>query len=99
MARGSGVAANRLTRVALDTLLPAMRTRISSKGRIVLPAEIRRQDSIEAGQEFEIRRLGCGEYRLTRTLPSPNEGLVDWLLTCPEKDFFVAIGSESTDAL
>jgi predicted RNase H-like HicB family nuclease len=29
--------------------------------------------------------------------PLPNEGLVDWLLACPEKDFFVPIESESTD--
>jgi hypothetical protein len=29
----------------------------------------------------------------------PNEGAIDWLLTCPKKDFFVPIDSESTDAL
>ena len=28
-----------------------------------------------------------------------NEGLVDWLLACPEKGFFVPIDSESTDTL
>jgi len=27
-------------------------------------AEIRRQDSIEAGQEFEVERIDRGEYRL-----------------------------------
>lgn len=31
--------------------------------------------------------------------PPPNEGLVDWLLSCPEKGYFVAIDSESTDTL
>jgi AbrB family looped-hinge helix DNA binding protein len=76
-----------------------MRTRISSKGQIVLPAEIRQQDSIEAGEEFEVERLERGQYRLTRLAAPPNEGVVDWLLACPEKDFFVAIDSESTDAL
>lgn len=71
---------------------------MSSKGQIVLPAELRRRDRIEAGQEFEVERLGRGKYRLVRKT-APNEGVVDWLLACPEKDFFVAIESESTDAL
>jgi AbrB family looped-hinge helix DNA binding protein len=76
-----------------------MRTRVSSKGQIVLPAEIRRQDRIEAGEEFEVERLGRGKYRLVRRASRRNHGVVDWLLACPEKDFFVPIESESTDAL
>jgi AbrB family looped-hinge helix DNA binding protein len=76
-----------------------MKTTVSSKGQIVLPAEIRRQDRIEAGQEFEVERLDCGEYRLKRRVAPPNEGVVDWLLACPEKGFFVPIASESTDTL
>lgn len=65
----------------------------------MLPVELRREDQIEAGQEFEIERLDRGEYRLVRADAPPNEGLVDWLLACPEKDFFAPIESESTDAL
>jgi AbrB family looped-hinge helix DNA binding protein len=76
-----------------------MKTTVSSKGQIVLPAEIRKQDRIEAGQEFEVERLDRGEYRLKRRSAPPNEGVVDWLLACPEKGFFVPIKSESTDAL
>jgi AbrB family looped-hinge helix DNA binding protein len=76
-----------------------MRTRVSSKGQIVLPAEVRRQDNIEAGQEFEVERLDRGEYRLVRRAARPNEGVVDWLLSCPEKGFFVPVDSESTDSL
>ena len=76
-----------------------MKTRVSSKGQIVLPAEIRRQDSIEAGHEFDVERLDRGEYRLVRRAPTPNEGVVDWLLGCPEKGFFIPIESESTDSL
>lgn len=76
-----------------------MRTTVSSKGQIVLPAEIRRQDRIEAGQEFDVERLDRGEYRLKRRALSSNDGLVDWLLACPEKGFFVPIESETTDTL
>jgi len=76
-----------------------MKTTVSSKGQIVLPAEIRQLDRIEAGQEFEIERLDRGEYRLLRRSARPNEGVVDWLLACPEKGFFVPIESESTDDL
>ncbi len=76
-----------------------MRTRISSKGQIVLPAELRQQDRIEAGQEFEVERVDRGEYRLVRRAARPNLGVVDWLLACPEKDFFVSIESDSTDTL
>ncbi len=71
-----------------------MTTRVSRKGQIVLPATIRRQDLIVPGQEFEIERLNRGEYRLVRRAPRPNEGLVDWLLACPEKGFFAPVESE-----
>jgi len=76
-----------------------MRTTVSTKGQIVLPAEIRERDSIETGQEFEIERIERGAYRLVRREPPVNEGLVDWLLACPEKGFFVPVESESTDSL
>lgn len=76
-----------------------MRTRVSSKGQIVIPAELRRQDGIEAGQELEIERLDQGDYRLTVVSPPPNRGLLDALLACPGKGYFVAIDSESTDTL
>jgi AbrB family looped-hinge helix DNA binding protein len=76
-----------------------MRTRVSSKGQIVLPAEVRRQDQIEAGQEFEVERLDRGDYRLVRRVARPNQGLVEWLLACPEKGYFVPVESESTDRL
>jgi len=76
-----------------------MKTIVSTKGQIVLPAEIRQRDGIEPGQEFDVERIDCGEYRLLRRKPPPNQGLVDWLLACPEKGFFVPIESESTDTL
>lgn len=76
-----------------------MKTRVSSKGQIVLPAELRQQDRIEAGQEFDVERLDRGTYRLVRRSARANEGVLEWLLACPEKGFFVPIESESTDAL
>jgi len=76
-----------------------MKTTISSKGQIVLPAALRQQDQIEPGEEFEVERLDRGvEYRLVPLTRLPNEGVIDWLLACPEKGFFVPIESEPTDA-
>jgi AbrB family looped-hinge helix DNA binding protein len=76
-----------------------MKTVVSSKGQIVLPAEIRQQDGIKAGQQFQVERIDRGEYRLIRRDAAPNEGLTDWLLACPEKGYFTPIPSESTDTL
>jgi AbrB family looped-hinge helix DNA binding protein len=76
-----------------------MKTTVSSKGHIVLPAELRQQDRTEPGQEFEVKRLDRGEYRLIRRKSRPNEGVIEWLLSCPEKGFFVPIESKSTDTL
>ncbi len=77
-----------------------MITCISSKGQIVLPAEYRRQDAVEAGQEFEVERLERGEYKLVRRAPPANQGLIDWLLNCPSKGYFVAAAdTEATTVL
>jgi AbrB family looped-hinge helix DNA binding protein len=76
-----------------------MKTTVSSKGQIVLPATLRAQDHIEPGEEFDVERLASGDYRLVRRMALPNEGVVDWLLACPEKGLFVPIESELTDAL
>lgn len=76
-----------------------MKTTVSSKGQIVLPSELRQMDRIEAGQEFDVERLDRGDYRLVRRAARPNDGAVDWLLACPQKDFFEPIDSESTDTL
>ena len=76
-----------------------MKTTVSSKGQIVLPAEFRQMDRVEPGQEFDVERLDRGDYRLIRRQAPPNDGVIDWLLACPQKDFFVPIDSESTDSL
>ena len=76
-----------------------MKTTISSKGQIVLPAEFRQMDCVEPGQEFDVERVDCGDYRFVRREAPRNEGAINWLLACPRKDFFVPIDSELTDAL
>ncbi len=76
-----------------------MTTCISSKGQIVLPATIRNRDALVPGEEFAIERLDRGDYRITRVAEPANAGLVDWLLACPEKDFFTPVKSESTESL
>jgi AbrB family looped-hinge helix DNA binding protein len=75
-----------------------MKTTVSSKGQIVMPAEFRHEDQIEAGQEFEIERIKRGEYVLRRKTPPRNAGLLDLLLACPVKDWFSPMErAESTD--
>ena len=75
-----------------------MRTIVSSKGQIVLPAGLRQRDRILPGQRFEIERLKAGQYLLKKQ-PSPdNDGVVDWLLACPEKGWFEPMDSAETTA-
>ena len=77
-----------------------MITTISSKGQIVLPVEIRKQDALRPGQVFEIERIDRGEYRLKLKSRPRNEGLVKLLLACPVKGWFAPLGrSDSTDDL
>ena len=76
-----------------------MKTTVSSKGQLVLPAEFRQMDRVKPGQEFDVERLDRGTYRLVRRAAPPNEGAIDWLLACPQKDFFMPVESESTDTL
>lgn len=76
-----------------------MRTIISSKGEVVLPAVLRERDRIAAGQKFDIERIDEGRYLLKRQTVPTNDGLVEWLLACPDKDWFRPVASESTDSL
>ena len=77
-----------------------MKTTISTKGQIILPAEIRRRDTIRPGDEFEILPINRGEYRLKRTGRRRNHGLVKLLLACPAKGWFKPMErSETTDSI
>ncbi len=75
-----------------------MRTTVSTKGQIILPAEIRRADDIRSGQEFEIERLDRGEYLLKRRTEPRNRGPIKLLLSCPVKNWFQPLDrTETTD--
>jgi AbrB family looped-hinge helix DNA binding protein len=77
-----------------------MTTTVSSKGQIVLPAEIRQLDGVKPGHKFEVERIDCGEYRLRRVKSPRNKGLVKLLLACPVKGWFKPWAfSETTDAI
>ena len=74
-----------------------MTTTVSSKGQVVLPAEIRQLDNIRPGQKFEVQRIENGEYLLKRKVGS-KPGLVDLLLACPVKGWFKPLDRSETTA-
>ena len=76
-----------------------METTLSTKGQIVLPAELRRQDKLRPGDQFEIERLESGQYMLKRVEQKPNEGLLEWLMACPAKDWFKREDFGTTDQI
>ena len=65
----------------------------------MLPAELRELDNIQPGQQFEIERREPGEYLLKKLAEPPRKTLLEWLMACPEKDWFEPIPSESTDTI
>lgn len=76
----------------------AATTTTSSKGQIVLPAELRRRDDIRAGDEFEVERIERGEYRLRLKSRRRNAGLLALLGACPARGWFKPLPrGESTD--
>jgi len=76
-----------------------VKTTISTKGQLIIPAELRAEDSISAGDTFDIKKVRKGEYLVRRVEDAPNKGLVDWLLSCPVKGVLEPVSSESTDTL
>ena len=63
-----------LDRDQVRRYLTSMRTTVSSKGQIVLPAEFRQMDGVKPGQEFDVERLDPGDYRLVRACGSAERG-------------------------
>jgi AbrB family looped-hinge helix DNA binding protein len=72
-----------------------MKAKMSTKGRITLPADFRNRDNVRAGEEFDISRVQAGEYLLKRVSNQQRySGLVEWLRACPEEDWFQEIPSD-----
>ena len=78
--------------------LTSMRISILSRGRVVIPPDFLERDGVRPGEAFDIQRLEQGKYLLQRGPARSNQGVIDWLLGCPEKGYFTAIGSDSTGA-
>jgi AbrB family looped-hinge helix DNA binding protein len=60
-----------------------MTTVLSQKGQIVLPAAIREQLHLQAGDDFEVTIEDEDTITLRRINQPANRGLVDLLLACP----------------
>jgi AbrB family looped-hinge helix DNA binding protein len=76
-----------------------MKTIISSKGQIVLPAELRRQDRIVPGEQFDVERVDAGQYLLKKRATPGLTGVLEWLRACPDGDWFRPLTSDSTDSI
>lgn len=73
-----------------------MKTTVSTKGQIVLPAELRRADDVRPGDQFEVERIEDGVFVLRRVTARPNRGLVELLRSCPAADWFVPLDRRTT---
>lgn len=68
-----------------------MTTTLSANGLLEIPEIFRKADALQPGQRCDIERVGRGEYRL-HVENGPDTApldLVDWLLACPVKDWWV----------
>jgi len=73
---------------------------ITKDGQLELPDAWRKQDHIAEGEHFEIERLGEGQYLVKRIHKNLKEkSLFEWLMACPEKNWFKELESESTATL
>jgi len=70
-----------------------MTTIISANGLIEIPEEYRKADALKPGQHCYIERVGHGDYRVrvdaSPVSKVPKERLIDVLLSCPVKDWWV----------
>ena len=77
-----------------------MKVTVTSNGAVTLPADFRRRDGIKSGAKFDLQRIAPGQYVLTKVRPRAKLSLVDWLLDCPENDWFRPLPcTETTDSI
>ena len=73
--------------------------RMPSKSKAVVAGSIRTDDCVHPDKESDMEQTRDDEYVLGRTVAPVGDGLVDWLLDCPEQGYFVPVESDSTDDL
>jgi bifunctional DNA-binding transcriptional regulator/antitoxin component of YhaV-PrlF toxin-antitoxin module len=80
-----------------------MTTTLTPGGLIEIPEVFRKADALQPGQRCDIERTGRGEYRVRieeAGSEQPREKLIDVLMSCPVKDWFVPMDrTETTDDL
>jgi hypothetical protein len=61
-----------------------------NEGWVEIPEVFRKEDGLKQGQACSVERLGRGEYRLKvqSTEGGGQSDILDWLLACPEKDWW-----------
>jgi AbrB family looped-hinge helix DNA binding protein len=64
-----------------------VKTTLSSKGHVVIPPSVQKQQNLRPGDDLEIisDEDQPGTILLRRMNRQPNEGLADWLRACPVK--------------
>lgn len=68
-----------------------MTTTLTANGLLEIPEVFRKADALKPGQRCEIERVGQGDYRVRveKETDATAPDLVDWLLACPAKDWWV----------
>ncbi len=61
-----------------------MQTTLSTKGQIILPAELREKGGFFPGEKFDVKEKD-GKIILSRVKRSRNQGLVRHLRSCPHE--------------
>lgn len=77
-------------------IFTAVKANITAKGEIVLPRELCRRKAISPGDGFEVLEDedDPSVIILRHLAPGANAGLVDHLLACPYKDWFLSPASK-----
>ena len=86
--RGSG--AGGLTALEPGVIIQAMTTTVTSKGAVVLPRKVLRQQKVRAGDHFEVIADADdpGVILLRRVPNGTRTNWADVLLACPENGWF-----------
>ena len=79
-----------------------MTTFISADCSIAIPAELLKNPKLQPGRRCDIEQISDDELRVKMSPANPqgDRTLLDWLLACPVKDWYVPLErTETTDDL